>query len=358
MPGTLGGGGLTGAKPRLVVGLIASLLLAVLAAIPVRADTETELKAARARVAEVQSDLNRLTAAYEAAQTRLARTEAKIDEVGARVDLLRDRMQRIQDTLSTRVRQAYESGGAGTVELLLTSTSFSQFSDRVEFLGRLAQSDSDLLVQARVTGEQLRREEEDLEALSHEQVATVRSLENQKAAIAATFRRAQEAVAELQRQLEKERAVARAAAAARAESAPAPVFGGGPLQACPVGQPRSFVDSFGYPRPGGRTHQGIDLMAPYGTPIYAAQSGRFAQNSNTLGGISALVYASNGDYTYYAHMSSYAGVGDGSTVSAGTVIGHVGNTGDAQGGPYHLHFEYHPGGGSAVDPYSMLLAVC
>ena len=70
------------------------------------------------------------------------------------------------------------------------------------------------------------------------------------------------------------------------------------------------------------------------------------------------MYAKNGDYTYYAHMDKYAGVGDGAFVSAGTQIGYVGNTGDAQWGPYHLHFEYHPGGGSAVDPYEQLVAIC
>ena len=100
------------------------------------------------------------------------------------------------------------------------------------------------------------------------------------------------------------------------------------------------------------------MLAPLGTPIYAAQTGRFEENYNGLGGISALVYAGNGDYTYYAHMSSYAGVPNGAHVSAGTMIGHVGNTGDASGGPYHLHFEFHPGGGAAVNPYRLLKAVC
>jgi murein DD-endopeptidase MepM/ murein hydrolase activator NlpD len=69
-----------------------------------------------------------------------------------------------------------------------------------------------------------------------------------------------------------------------------------------------------------------------------------------------MVWADNGDYTYYAHMSAYAGVPNGAHVSAGTMIGHVGDSGDALS--YHLHFEYHPRGGAAVDAYRLLVAVC
>jgi murein DD-endopeptidase MepM/ murein hydrolase activator NlpD len=98
------------------------------------------------------------------------------------------------------------------------------------------------------------------------------------------------------------------------------------------------------------------MVAPYGTPIYAAQTGRYQDDYNTLGGISSLVYGPGGDYTYYAHESSRAGIANGATVTAGTVIAYVGHTGDTV--VDHLHFEYHPGGGAAVDPYAMLLAVC
>jgi len=172
----------------------------------------------------------------------------------------------------------------------------------------------------------------------------VQLLNRQRSEISSRLAQLQSLVASLGSQL-----AAQEAAAAR-------IVGGGPLLACPVGQPRAYSDDFGAPRPGGRRHQGIDLMAPLGTPIYAAQAGRFEQNWNQLGGIGAMVFADNGDYTYYAHMSSYAGVPNGAHVPAGTMIGHVGDTGDALS--YHLHFEYHPGGGAAVDPYRLLVAVC
>ena len=303
---------MTALRGRVSVIAAAALLMAVLASLPSRASTAGDVKATRAKLASLQSELDRLAGRYAGELTHLALTEAKADAARADIQRLRTRMLGIQARLATRARDAYESGGADSLELLLTSDSFSQFSDRVEFLGRVTQGDTDLLLQARVTGETLRRAQKDLEKLSRDQAAA---------------------------------------------AGPA-IRPGGVLQACPVGQPRTFVDTFGAPRPGGRTHQGIDLMAPLGTPIYAAQPGRFVEDSNSLGGISALVFATNGDYTYYAHLSSYAGVGSGTTVGAGTMIGHVGNTGDAAGGPYHLHFEYHPGGGGAVDPYNLLRAAC
>jgi len=340
---------LTAARARVSVIVAASLLMAILASFPSRADTAGAVKATRAKLASLQSELDRLAGSYADALTHLALTEAKADAARADIQRLRSRMLAIQARLATRARDAYESGGADTLELLLTSDSFSQFSDRVEFLGRVTQGDTDLLLQARVTGERLRRAQRDLEKLSREQAATAGSLRAQKSAIASAMTRTQAVLASLQKKLAAEQAAA---------AAGPPIRPGGILQACPVGQPRAFVDTFGAPRPGGRTHLGIDLMAPLGTPIYAAQPGRFVENSNSLGGITAVVFATNGDYTYYAHLSSYAGVGSGTTVGAGTMIGHVGNTGDAAGGPYHLHFEYHPGGGGAVDPYDLLRAAC
>jgi murein DD-endopeptidase MepM/ murein hydrolase activator NlpD len=114
-----------------------------------------------------------------------------------------------------------------------------------------------------------------------------------------------------------------------------------------VAGPNSFVDSFGWPRVG-HTHQGIDLIAPYGTPIVAAHPGSVSRSSSSSGGLQAYVYGSGG-YTFYAHLSSYGASG---SVAAGTV-----STGNA-GSTNHLHFELHPGGGAAVNPYQLLLAVC
>ncbi|MGH2554654.1 MAG: PcsB-like coiled-coil domain-containing protein, partial [Actinomycetota bacterium] len=171
-------------RAHIVSGFTVSLLLATLLSVPVFADTASELKAARQRLTVVQGELNRLAREHAAAQVRLAKTEAGIERVQARISRVQTRMARVQASLAARAREAYESGGVGTLELILSSDSFSQFSDRVQFLGSLAQGDSDLLVEASVTGERLRRAQSELSDLSDRQSATIKTLARQKAAIA------------------------------------------------------------------------------------------------------------------------------------------------------------------------------
>jgi peptidoglycan LD-endopeptidase LytH len=95
------------------------------------------------------------------------------------------------------------------------------------------------------------------------------------------------------------------------------------------------------------------MMGNYGMPIYAAQSGSVSRSSSSIGGLQAYVYAGNGDYTFYAHLQGYSGASG--QVSAGTLIGYMGDTGNASSP--HLHFEYHPGG-ALTNPYPHVVAVC
>jgi murein DD-endopeptidase MepM/ murein hydrolase activator NlpD len=132
---------------------------------------------------------------------------------------------------------------------------------------------------------------------------------------------------------------------------PAPV---GPV--CPVQGPVEFVDSWGAARSGGRGHQGVDMMAASGTPTVAPVGGTVEHRESGLGGLSWYLDGDDGNTYYGAHLSGYESVGVG-WVGAGTVIGYVGDSGNAAGTP-HLHFELHPGGGGAVNPYPLVASVC
>ena len=130
--------------------------------------------------------------------------------------------------------------------------------------------------------------------------------------------------------------------------------------AFPVGEPYSFIDSWGYPRSGGRSHQGTDIMAPLGVPLYAIESGTVELSSSGLGGMSLWILGDSGAAYYYAHLSGYAaGLNDGQRVAVGQVVGYNGSSGNATAGAEHLHFELHPGGRStgAVPSYPLLSAL-
>jgi murein DD-endopeptidase MepM/ murein hydrolase activator NlpD len=109
----------------------------------------------------------------------------------------------------------------------------------------------------------------------------------------------------------------------------------------------AYGDSWGAPRSGGRRHEGVDMLAPTGTPIYAVVSGNVRFSQNRLGGNAVSLVGDNGNRYYYAHLSQYEGASR--RVTQGEVIGYNGDTGNATGVP-HLHFEVHPGGGLAVNP--------
>jgi murein DD-endopeptidase MepM/ murein hydrolase activator NlpD len=126
------------------------------------------------------------------------------------------------------------------------------------------------------------------------------------------------------------------------------------LARCPV-PGAQFMDDWGFTRSDTGFHQGNDMMAKRGTPVAAPVSGTVSDVVGSIGGNQFQLVASDGTVYYGAHLDRFGKTGK---VKAGDTIGYVGDTGDAKGGPTHLHFEIHPGGGAAVNPYQTLVAAC
>jgi murein DD-endopeptidase MepM/ murein hydrolase activator NlpD len=128
----------------------------------------------------------------------------------------------------------------------------------------------------------------------------------------------------------------------------------------PVYGTSSYGDTYGAGRSdvSGGWHHGDDIFAALGTPLLAVAHGTvFSVGWNKIGGWRLWLRDDEGNEFYYAHLSAYSPLAvNGAIVDAGDVLGFMGNTGDAEGTPYHLHFEVHPVGllglgyDGAVDP--------
>ena len=124
---------------------------------------------------------------------------------------------------------------------------------------------------------------------------------------------------------------------------------------CPVQGGARLMNDWGFPRSGGRFHEGNDLFAARGTPAVAVVGGTATQVVGRIGGNQVKLTGDDGVSYYYTHLDSF---GKSGRVAAGDVIGTVGTSGNAAGTPPHVHFEVHPGGGAAVNPYPRFAAVC
>jgi peptidoglycan LD-endopeptidase LytH len=359
-------------RPFLSVLLASALLAGAAIAAPANADTGSELDSAEQQLAAAQSELDAVNRAWLDAEAALSRSQDRADEARTRIAELEKDLATIQVRLDERAADLFIAGGNPPFLAVLTAESISDAADRLEFASAVAQGDTDLATRVTVQTQELAWQRERLAEAAAEQRTALTDLTNQQNAIDAKLAEYQATVAELEDQLAAEQAAA--AAAANSSTSPtggssptaggsgggggggAPITGSGWLLTCPVAGPNSFVDSFGDPRPGGRSHQGIDMIAAKGTPVVAVHPGTVHHTSSSIGGYGVVLsHDSSSDWTFYTHFMSSSPIGEGGHVSAGQVIGYVGNTGTTV---YHLHFEYHPGGGAAVDPYSALLGVC
>jgi murein DD-endopeptidase MepM/ murein hydrolase activator NlpD len=319
------------------------------------------------RHAGLSAELDRAAAGYEEASAQHARLVSELEGADAELAEAEAAVADAEAALSGRLIGLYRApcetlavadalAAGGDVAAALHSAALLEHAaargaedvERTRLAGRLT-ADAVRSHQIVAAGTRAAAEERERAAADLRQ-----ALAEAEGDLAQAERSVAEARTQAAARLEAERQARLAAGAGGAPPGPPPVAG----RVCPLGTPNGFVDSWGYPRSGGRRHQGVDMFAARGTPLYAVADGTITRVAEGgLGGLTVSLTDLSGDRFYYAHLASVA-VRTGQRVRAGEVLGGNGDSGNARGGPPHLHWEYHPGGGPAVNPYPLAAALC
>ncbi|HET9204468.1 MAG TPA: peptidoglycan DD-metalloendopeptidase family protein [Acidimicrobiia bacterium] len=379
-------------------------LLAMALALPALAQvSDDDIDRARREVDEIMSEAQVLGDEVQEAWGRQFALEREITDLGASIEVARAKIAETETKLEEVAVEMYMGSSSVASIQVLFSAAGESYGAGIEYLRNVKGNDIDVITQLRSFREELDRQTGRLEEASAEQEVLTAELEAQAGELQGRLVEAQAVYDQLVAQQAAEEAARRAAEEAARRAAeeaarqattttvaestetteeepdtptettvppdeptpttlppedppPPPNPGGG---TCPVAGAVSFSDSWGDARSGGRAHQGVDMIAARNTPIVAIYSGTIDRLTNgNLSGLAIWLRANNGDLFFYAHLESFADVSDGQSVSEGQVIGYNGSSGNAPDFLPHLHFEWHPGGGAAVNPYSLVRGLC
>ncbi len=308
---------------------------------------EGEIAAARARA-------NKASQALSDAETELANALDSIDNLAARREQLIARQQSLADEAKRVIVQRYVRPASSSV----FDEDISR-SARVAVLTAVALgTTTDAVAEFKATLSDLASVAKQLDSASKQRDELRKSLVTKRANVERELALLEEAEAKRQEAAAVQRQREAALQDARDRLSKGD-FGAGnsPIASgdwiCPVQGAVSFVDDFGVPRPGGRKHHGVDMMAQQGTLLVSPVSGELSYASEDLGGNTYWLQGDDGLVYFGAHLEN---LGTGGRVDAGVVIGTVGITGDATA--YHLHFQIGEPGGGWYNPYSTLTQYC
>ena len=328
-----------------------------------------ELRQAQRRLRVVESDL-------DAKRDELVRARDRLEVARDRLERARSQLRVARGALADRLVELYKADEPDALTVVLEADGFADLLERTEFLERISDQDREIVgrvrtlkrraetterllarleEQKRLAAEAILRRRNDI-AATHDRLATtqgdLRSERNGRRTVLARVRQDRHAAERHLAALEAEQAKVRNALAGAGPKAFSP--GAGPIRRgsgrliWPVNG--TITGVFGEARPG-HMHAGLDIAAPGGTPIRAADSGRVVLLGFTGGyGNYTCIQHTASMSTCYAHQSGYA-TSSGAGVRQGQVIGYVGNTGHSFGA--HLHFEVRING-SPVNPMGYL----
>jgi murein DD-endopeptidase MepM/ murein hydrolase activator NlpD len=344
---------------------------------PASSVTQAEVDAACADSSDALERLREAREVRDEAQARYAEIIGEREETAYLELRLRDQIEDREDTTEgirdrvvERAIEVYMSGGTQITDLVFGVGSVDEIMAGQQLLEAVTEGDlasADTLAALQADMEAMRADLEDQEqqllVLEEEAAEVAERLEAASEVAAETYAELQGECQRLYDQREAELARQRALEEARRRGASGGISSDlTPNFICPMSRAAvSFINDWGFPRSGGRTHKGTDVFAPWNQPMYAVADGVVTMRSGGLGGTTIWLTADYGVAFYYAHLSGYAsGLSSGQRVVRGQEIGYNGDSGNARGGSPHLHFQIHPGGRSSspVNPYQTLSRAC
>lgn len=325
----------------------------------------TELAGAKSELNQFQSELAAVDAQVQenerllsALQKQLAQAEKELTKANEELAESQETLARQLDGFKTRLRENYINGDVSLLDVIFDATSMEDFISRSYYMERILVYDSNMIdtINKQIEVIQEKRELQqkkisNLNTLTSEQKAVLAQLEQAQKEKQALVDAAQDSVDDVNSQIatrQKESAALTKLIQSMQTS------GGGTgtgIMAWPLRGYSNVSSNYGYRTLRGKSnlHTGIDLPAPKGTPIYAADSGKviLARYYGSYGNC-VIIDHGNNIATLYAHQSKL-GTSVGTSVSKGDVIGYVGTTGNSTGN--HLHFEVRKNG-SHVSPWN------
>lgn len=350
---------------RLRLCIVLGVALALLA-IPQGASAATlaqrkaEAKIVADQIVSMDASLTAITKEYEAAYARHEALSIQIEQTRQQLIQTETELVASQNTLNQRVTDIYKSGRINLIDVLVGAKSFDQFMTRMQFMAKIAELDARAVTSVQQLKTNIASAEASLVAQRDEQRIQLSVAQQKSSEIETRLRDMNALLAKIKADIKKlaqaELARRRALLAAKYSTIPSARVGAEFV--FPVAFPYSWSgDDWHAPRVG-HLHQGTDIFAAIGTPLYAVVNGvieRAHPVEQGLGGITLWVDGDDGNHYYYAHMTRIKpGITDGVRVRSGEVVGFVGKTGNARTTPAHLHFEIHPGGGDAINPIPIL----
>lgn len=359
----------------LVIMLVA--VVSLTGSVPSSAVTEEEVDEACAIYRESKQRLDAAIEERDEAQAEYAAIYSDRDLTSDRADRLveqiaerHEELENLRDDVVEWAVEAYMAAGTEISGLVLRTRSLEELITAQEFLKVITNERVAAVDRLRIIVSETETMQEDLDDQTTRLLVLEAEAHRLSLVLAGATDEALNAARQLKgecqrlyQQRQAELARARALEAARRSGGAGGVPGSlTPGFVCPMNPgATSFINDWGFPRSGGRSHRGNDLFAPKRQPVVAVSSGSITLTRGGLGGIGIWLSANNGVDYYYAHLDGYArGIQNGVHVTRGQVIAYNGNTGNAYGGAPHVHFQLHPNGRTRapVNPYPTLTRAC